>query len=128
MLFPRLLRPVLSAIVKVESDWRLMGLKTVEQVRRVFRVVAGFTLLDAGVVMLITAGSRWLVDFPGIGTARRGICVGDAAVMERIKREAAGSKTILESRKSESTETEKPKSSQEEPPLATEELLEMEPL
>ena len=31
-----------------------MLLRTVEQVRRIFRIVAGFTLLLAGVVMLVT--------------------------------------------------------------------------
>ncbi len=38
-----------------------MTFRTVEQVRRVFRIVAGFTLLLAGIVMLVTPGPvGWL--------------------------------------------------------------------
>jgi uncharacterized protein (TIGR02611 family) len=44
-----------------------MILRTVEQVRRVFLVIAGFTLLLAGVVMLITPGPGMLVIFLGFG-------------------------------------------------------------
>ncbi len=43
-----------------------MILRTVEQVRRIFRVVAGFTLLLAGAVMLITPGPGWVVIFAGL--------------------------------------------------------------
>jgi uncharacterized protein (TIGR02611 family) len=44
-----------------------MSLTTVEQVRRIFRIVAGFTLLLFGVVMIITPGPGWLVIFLGLG-------------------------------------------------------------
>ena len=44
-----------------------MILRTVEQVRRVFRIVAGFTFLLAGAVMLVTRGPGWLVIFLGLG-------------------------------------------------------------
>jgi Putative transmembrane protein (PGPGW). len=72
-----------------------MALNTVEQVRRVFRVVAGFTLLAAGAVMLVTPGPGWLVIFLGLGLlaaefmwARR--------LMDRIKREGSRFKdTVL---------------------------------
>lgn len=40
-----------------------MILRTVEQVRRVFLVIAEFTLLVAGVVMLVTPGPGMLVIF-----------------------------------------------------------------
>jgi uncharacterized protein (TIGR02611 family) len=63
-----------------------MIVRTVEQVRRAFRIVAGFTLLLAGVVMIVTPGPGWLVIFLGLGLlaaefawARR--------LMERMKRE-----------------------------------------
>ena len=45
----------------------LMIVRTVEQVRRAFRIVAGFTLLLAGVVMIVTPGPGWLVIFLGLG-------------------------------------------------------------
>jgi uncharacterized protein (TIGR02611 family) len=44
-----------------------MIFRTVEQVRRAFRVAAGFTLLAAGAVMLITPGPGWLAIFLGLG-------------------------------------------------------------
>jgi uncharacterized protein (TIGR02611 family) len=63
-----------------------MIVRTVEQVRRAFRVVAGFTLLLAGVVMIVTPGPGWLVIFLGLSLlaaeflwARR--------LMDRMKRE-----------------------------------------
>lgn len=59
---------------------------SVEQVRRIFRIVAGFTLLAVGVVMLVTPGPGWLTILLGLGLlaaefmwARR--------LMDRIKRE-----------------------------------------
>ena len=44
-----------------------MILRTVEQVRRIFLVIAGFTLLLAGGVMLVTPGPGILVIFLGLG-------------------------------------------------------------
>ena len=44
-----------------------MIFRTVDQVRRAFRVVAGFTLLSAGALMLITPGPGWLAIFLGLG-------------------------------------------------------------
>ncbi len=63
-----------------------MIVRTVEQVRRAFRIVAGFTLLLAGVVMIVTPGPGWLVIFLGLSLlaaeflwARR--------LMDRMKRQ-----------------------------------------
>lgn len=36
-----------------------MSLETAHQVRRFFKILAGFTLLLAGVVMLVTPGPGW---------------------------------------------------------------------
>jgi len=63
-----------------------MILRTVEQVRRIFRVVAGFTLLAAGVVMLITPGPGWLVILLGLGLLAAEF-VWARRLMDRIKRE-----------------------------------------
>jgi uncharacterized protein (TIGR02611 family) len=63
-----------------------MGLKTVEQVRRVFRVVAGFTLLLAGAVMLVTPGPGWLAIFLGLGLLAAEF-VWARRLMDRMKRE-----------------------------------------
>ena len=43
-----------------------MAFKTIEQVRRFFRVLAGFTLLLVGFVMFFTPGPGWVVVFLGL--------------------------------------------------------------
>ena len=63
-----------------------MILHTVEQVRRIFRVVAGFTLLAAGAVMLVTPGPGWLVIFLGLGLLAAEF-VWAKRLVDRIKRE-----------------------------------------
>jgi uncharacterized protein (TIGR02611 family) len=37
-----------------------MWLKTVQQTKRFFKILMGFTLLLAGVIMLVTPGPGWL--------------------------------------------------------------------
>jgi uncharacterized protein (TIGR02611 family) len=63
-----------------------MILRTVEQVRRVFLIIAGFTLLMAGVVMLVTPGPGMLVIFLGLGLLAAEF-VWARHLMERIKHE-----------------------------------------
>ena len=48
-------------------DREFMLFRTVDQVRRTFRAAAGFTLLAAGAVMLVTPGPGWLAIFVGLG-------------------------------------------------------------
>ena len=64
-----------------------MILRTVEQVRRVFRIIAGFTLLLAGGVMLVTPGPGWLVIFLGLGLLAAEF-VWAERLMNRIKHES----------------------------------------
>jgi len=63
-----------------------MSLTTVEQVRRIFRIVAGFTLLLVGVVMIITPGPGWLVIFLGLGLLAAEF-VWARRLMDRIRHE-----------------------------------------
>lgn len=63
-----------------------MILRTVEQVRRVFLIIAGFTLLLAGGIMLVTPGPGMLVIFLGLGLLAAEF-VWARRLMERIKRE-----------------------------------------
>ena len=63
-----------------------MILRTVEQVRRVFLVIAGFTLLLAGGVMLVTPGPGMLAIFLGLGLLAAEF-VWARRLMERIKHE-----------------------------------------
>jgi len=71
-----------------------MILRTVEQVRRVFRIVAGFTFLFAGAVMLVTPGPGWLVIFLGLGLLAAEF-VWARRLMERIKREGNRFKDVV---------------------------------
>jgi uncharacterized protein (TIGR02611 family) len=61
-----------------------MLLRTVEQVRRLSRIVGGFTLLLIGIVMLVTPGPGWLVIFLGLGLLAAEF-VWAKRLMDRIK-------------------------------------------
>jgi uncharacterized protein (TIGR02611 family) len=63
-----------------------MILRTVEQVRRVFLIIAGFTLLAAGAVMLVTPGPGMVVIFLGLGLLAAEF-VWARRLMERIRHE-----------------------------------------
>ncbi len=63
-----------------------MILRTVEQVRRVFLVIAGFTLLLAGAVMLVTPGPGIAAILLGLGLLAAEF-VWARRLMDRIKRE-----------------------------------------
>ena len=63
-----------------------MIVRTVEQVRRIFRIIAGFTLLLAGIVMIVTPGPGWLVILLGLGLLAAEF-VWARRLMDRIKRE-----------------------------------------
>ncbi|MGH9743887.1 MAG: PGPGW domain-containing protein [Candidatus Acidiferrum sp.] len=63
-----------------------MLLRTVEQVRRLSRIIAGFTLLLIGIVMLITPGPGWLVIFLGLGLLAAEF-VWAKRLMDRMKKE-----------------------------------------
>src|ERR1700744_305233 len=68
------------------SEASAMIVRTVEQVRRAFRIVAGFTLLLAGVVMIVTPGPGWLVIFLGLSLLAAEF-IWARRLMERMKRE-----------------------------------------
>ena len=63
-----------------------MSLRTVEQVRRVFRIAAGFTLLAVGVVMIVTPGPGWLVILLGLSLLAAEF-IWARRLMDRMKRE-----------------------------------------
>jgi uncharacterized protein (TIGR02611 family) len=71
-----------------------MILRTVEQVRRLSRVVGGFTLLLIGVVMLVTPGPGWLVILLGLGLLAAEF-VWARRLMDRIKREGERMRSVV---------------------------------
>ena len=64
-----------------------MLLHTVKQVRRVFLILAGFTLLLLGMIMILTPGPGTPVIFLGLGLLAAEF-VWARRIMERVKREA----------------------------------------
>jgi uncharacterized protein (TIGR02611 family) len=91
-----------------------MILKTVEQVRRIFRIVAGFTLLAAGVVMLITPGPGWVAILLGLGLLAAEF-VWARRLMERIKREGNRIKETVLGKETPAKPSEPPRPATQEP-------------
>jgi uncharacterized protein (TIGR02611 family) len=71
-----------------------MILRTVEQVRRLSRIVGGFTLLLIGIVMLVTPGPGWLVILLGLGLLAAEF-VWARRLMERIKRQGERVRNVV---------------------------------
>jgi uncharacterized protein (TIGR02611 family) len=88
------------------SEASLMIVRTVEQVRRAFRVVAGFTLLLVGVVMLVTPGPGWLVIFLGLSLLAAEF-IWARRLMDRMKREGERVRDVVWSIGSDSSQASK---------------------
>lgn len=71
-----------------------MILRTVGQVRRIFLILAGFTLLALGIVMIFTPGPGTPVILMGLGLLAAEF-VWARRLMERIKRETTRWKDAL---------------------------------
>ena len=71
-----------------------MILRTVEQVRRIFLVIAGFTMLLAGGIMLVTPGPGMLVIFLGLGLLAAEF-VWARRLMDRLKHEGGRLKDVV---------------------------------
>jgi Flp pilus assembly protein TadB len=63
-----------------------MFFRTIEQVRRFFRILAGFTLLLVGVIMFFTPGPGWIIVFLGL-TLLAAEFVWAKRLMDRMKHE-----------------------------------------
>ena len=71
-----------------------MILRTVEQVRRLSRIIGGFTLLLIGILMLVTPGPGWLVILLGLGLLAAEF-VWARRLMDRIKREGDRVRSVV---------------------------------
>ena len=71
-----------------------MILRTVGQVRRIFLMVVGFTLLLLGTIMIFTPGPGTPVILMGLGLLAVEF-VWARRIMERVKRESTRLKDIL---------------------------------
>lgn len=61
-----------------------MFFRTIDQVRRFFKILGGFTLLLIGGIMLLTPGPGWLVIFLGL-TVLAAEFVWARRLMDRMK-------------------------------------------
>ena len=76
-----------------------MFFHTIQQVRRFSKILAGFTLLGLGAVMLVTPGPGWLVIFLGL-TLLAAEFVWARRLMNRMKEQGTRLKeSVLRSRK-----------------------------
>jgi uncharacterized protein (TIGR02611 family) len=79
-----------------------MFFRTIEQVRRFFKILGGFTLLVVGVIMVFTPGPGWLVIFLGL-TVLAAEFVWAKKLMNRMKQESTRLKdTVLKFGKTDS--------------------------
>jgi uncharacterized protein (TIGR02611 family) len=82
-----------------------MFFHTIDQVRRFFRILGGFTLLGLGAVMLVTPGPGWLVIFLGL-TLLAAEFVWARRLMERMKEQGTRLKgSVLRLRKTDSPDS-----------------------
>jgi uncharacterized protein (TIGR02611 family) len=82
-----------------------MFFHTIEQVRRFFKILGGFTLLGLGAVMLVTPGPGWLAIFLGL-TLLAAEFVWARRLMDRIKEQGTRLKgSVLRLRKSDSADS-----------------------
>jgi len=78
-----------------------MFFRSIDQVRRFFKILGGFTLLGLGLIMVITPGPGWLVIFLGL-TLLAAEFVWARRLMDRMKQEGSRLKdTVLKFGKSD---------------------------
>jgi uncharacterized protein (TIGR02611 family) len=82
-----------------------MFFHTIDQVRRFFKVLGGFTLLGLGAVMLFTPGPGWVVIFLGL-TLLAAEFVWARRLMDRMREQGTRLKdSVLRSRKTDSADS-----------------------
>lgn len=82
----------------------LFVFKTLEQTRRVLRIVGGFLLLALGVVLLVGPGPGWLVILLGLGLLGVDF-VWARRLLERLKLEGLRLRNLVFRRQPRTTET-----------------------
>jgi uncharacterized protein (TIGR02611 family) len=82
-----------------------MFFHTIDQVRRFFKILGGFTLLGLGAVMLFTPGPGWVVIFLGL-TLLAAEFVWARRLMDRMKEQGTRWKdSVLKLRKTDSPDS-----------------------
>jgi len=82
-----------------------MLFRTIDQVRRFFKILAGFTLLALGAIMLFTPGPGWVVMFLGL-TLLAAEFVWAKRLMDRMKEQGTRIKdSVLRMGKTDSADS-----------------------
>ena len=71
-----------------------MIFRTIDQVRRFFKILGGFTLLLVGVIMFFTPGPGWLVVFLGL-TVLAAEFVWARRLLDRVKQQTLKVREIV---------------------------------
>ena len=77
-----------------------MFLKTVQQTKRFFKILIGFTLLLGGVIMVFTPGPGWPAIFAGLAVLAAAEIIWAKRLLDRLK--AQGSRILASVRPSAS--------------------------
>ena len=102
-----------SAIFKEGTTSPVMFQPTLDQVRRAFRIVSGFTLLLAGVIMLVTPGPGWVTIFLGLSLLAAEF-VWARRLMNRIRRQGNRIKDVV-LRQTDKNSPQEPSATSQEP-------------
>jgi uncharacterized protein (TIGR02611 family) len=62
-----------------------MLVKTLQQAKRLIKIVVGFTVLLAGIVMLVTPGPGWLAIFAGLAMLAAAEILWARRLLEHLK-------------------------------------------
>ena len=82
-----------------------MFFHTIDQVRRFFKILAGFTLLALGTIMVFTPGPGWVVMFLGL-TLLAAEFVWAKRLMDRMKQQGTRLKdTVMRIGKTDSADS-----------------------
>ena len=66
-----------------------MFLKTVRHIKRFFTILVGFTVLLAGVIMLVTPGPGWAAIFAGLAILATAEILWARRLLDRLKERGA---------------------------------------
>ena len=93
-----------------------MWLKTIQQAKRLIKIVFGFTVLLAGVVMLITPGPGWVAIFAGLAILAAAEIVWAKRLLAHLKERGGKLRDAVFSSKSQKAPTEVPPPTSQQSP------------
>jgi uncharacterized protein (TIGR02611 family) len=92
-----------------------MWLKTLQQAKRLIKIVVGFTVLLAGVVMLITPGPGWVAIFAGLAILAAAEIVWAKRLLAHLKERGGKLREAVFSSKPQKATSDAPSSETQQP-------------